>query len=256
MPEKGGELVQSSAAPLQDVGAKEINEFILKSLSTKTAEALAGEHEQAVQVMQICSKHIGDSFDLSEVSRNLVPVYKELLSIRRVAGEVRVIGAAKKGADVTAALESARLTALGKVKKSQELFDAGMAEVKEKLNPLLKSALPLQIFLQKVEAEYLHYTSEVVRSVSMRKKAESVFESLAAECAKLQIVDPIRLGCVFSHARFLAGFDEFSRAVDLVASTMKELDGRAPGLKMEDTAHQIVTLLKSNTDYWHQQLSL
>lgn len=129
--------------------------------------------------------------------------------------------------------------------------------------------------MQKVEAEYLHYTSEVVRSVSMRKKAESVFESLAAECAselsqdlyvffmiilgawtELQIVDPIRLGCVFSHARFLAGFDEFSRAVDLVASTMKELDGRAPGLKMEDTAHQIVTLLKSNTDYWHQQLSL
>ena len=121
--------------------------------------------------MQASSKYVGEHCQIAPIAMQLVPIYKELLKIRRLAGELTVFGGANNDDVVAAELEATRAKAQEAASKSTADFAfqirKAQATITSNDGSIHGTAGPddLPLFLIKAEAEYLNYLSLIVRFV-------------------------------------------------------------------------------------------
>jgi hypothetical protein len=172
--------------------------------------------------MQASSKYIGDHCKIAPIVMQLVPIYKELLKIRRLAGELTVFGGANNDEVVAAELEVARSKAQETASKSQADFAFQIRKAQATISSNDGSihgtagTADLALFLIKVEAEYLNYLSLILRpNTEQVARAKELFVdgSLQARTAALGEESPIRLGLAFSFARFMADCGDVKTAI-------------------------------------------
>ena len=200
-----GRVSQSLRAGLGLGAAVQVAEIMEKGLKKENAEAMAERHAQAVDAMQLCARYIGDLYPPGPaLAATLLPLYKELLRVRRLAGELMVFTASSVDPKLDHELSVARAKAVGSAAADSAKFDGSMQAARAALatEPMPEpSRGELGLFLGKLEAEYLAFCAGIQQDADVASRAKALFDGNHHAARVLDADSPVRLSQTFSYAR-------------------------------------------------------